>query len=123
MLAPLIAILALALPLADETIRLDVARDSWLSGVGPEADGSNGGAPRLKLKSHQEFSIVDVDIPAEKFKGRTIKSATLHVRSVSEPRLKRVTVAGFASRFTEGTATNYEPQKGASPSPAHGTSG
>ena len=42
-------------------LRLDVTRDAWVSEVGPEADGNNGGAPRLKLKSIQEMSLVDID--------------------------------------------------------------
>ena len=38
------------------TVRIDVTRDAWISEVGPEADGNNGGAPRLKLKSIQEMT-------------------------------------------------------------------
>ena len=30
---------------AAQEIRLDVTRDTWLSNVGPEADGNNGGRP------------------------------------------------------------------------------
>ncbi|MFM8221656.1 MAG: hypothetical protein ACKOJF_22325, partial [Planctomycetaceae bacterium] len=41
--------------------RLPVTRDTWLSNVGAEARGSNGGADRLKLKTYQEFSLVDCD--------------------------------------------------------------
>ena len=44
-----------------QEIRLDVTRDTWLSNVGPEADGSNGASPRLKAKSIQEMSLIDVD--------------------------------------------------------------
>ncbi|HEY2154290.1 MAG TPA: hypothetical protein VGH33_01580, partial [Isosphaeraceae bacterium] len=51
-------------------IRLDVTRDTWLSNVGPEADGSNGGAPRLKAKSIQEMSLIDID--TSRLKGRVI---------------------------------------------------
>ena len=61
-----------------EELRLDVTRDTWLSNVGPEADGSNGAAPRLKAKSIQEMSLIDVDTP--RLKGRVIEAATLHVR-------------------------------------------
>ena len=42
-------------------VRLDVTRDTWVSEVGQEADGNNGSAPRLKLKSIQEMSLVDID--------------------------------------------------------------
>ena len=37
-----------------QVTRLEVSRDTWVSEVGREADGNNGGAPRLKLKSIQE---------------------------------------------------------------------
>ena len=46
------------------SVRLDVTRDTWVSEVGQEADGNNGGAPRLKLKSIQEMTLVDVDASA-----------------------------------------------------------
>ena len=55
--------------------RLEVLRDTWVSEVGSEADGNNGGASRLKLKSIQEMSLIDVD-PAP-LRGRVIKSAAL----------------------------------------------
>ena len=45
----------------DGAVRLDVTRDTWVSEVGAEADGNNGGASRLKLKSIQEMSLIDVD--------------------------------------------------------------
>ena len=45
-------VLAIAVPgRAQETLRLPATRDTWLSGVGPEADGNNGAAPRLKLQT------------------------------------------------------------------------
>jgi hypothetical protein len=44
-----------------EATRLEVSRDTWVSEVGQEADGNNGGAPRLKLKSIQEMTLIDVD--------------------------------------------------------------
>ena len=48
-------------PARSRSVRLDVTRDTWVSEVGQEADGNNGGAPRLKLKSIQEMSLVDID--------------------------------------------------------------
>jgi Domain of unknown function (DUF4091) len=95
-----------------QPIRLPVTRDTWFSNVGSEADANIGGSPRLKLKSIQEMSLVDVD-PAP-LRGRVVKSATLHVRSTGEPRLKRVTVGSFGAEWFEGTAPSYEPQKGSS---------
>jgi len=96
----------------DGPIRLPVTRDTWVSGVGPEADCNLGGAPKLKLKSYQEFTLIDVD-PAP-LKGRAVRGATLHVHSAGEPRLKRVTVGTIGAEWVEGTAPTYEPQAGSS---------
>src|SRR5271166_5832094 len=46
---------------ASQITRLEVTRDTWVSEVGHEADGNNGGAPRLKFKSIQEMTLIDVD--------------------------------------------------------------
>ena len=46
---------------AGRAVRLPIARDTWFSHVGRESNGNNGGATRLKLKSYQEMSLVDVD--------------------------------------------------------------
>jgi Domain of unknown function (DUF4091) len=93
-------------------VRLAVTRDTWFSNVGSEADTNVGGSARLKLKSIQEMSLIDVDtLP---LRGRVVRSATLYVRSTGEPRLKRVTVGSFGSDWFEGTATSYEPQAGSS---------
>ncbi len=59
--APLIALsLALAAP-DGESLKLPVTRDAWVSAVGREAVANLGGAPRLKLKSIQEMSLIDID--------------------------------------------------------------
>ena len=94
-------------------VRVDVTADTWVSGVGKERDGNNGAATRLKLKSHQEFSLLDIDADAavSALRGRVVRSVTLHLRSTGDPRLLRVTV-GATSSFREGTGTNYEPQPG-----------
>ena len=68
-----------------ETVRLPVTRDTWFSNVGKEADGNNGAAPQLKLKSYQEMTLVDVD-PAP-LVGRTVASAALHLRLSGPPSL------------------------------------
>lgn len=94
------------------TLRCDVTRDAWLSNVGREADGNNGGVPRLKVKSHQEMSLLDID--PTRLKGRIVRKATLHLKSTGEPRLKRVTVGGIASEWVEGTGTGYQKQVGSS---------
>src|SRR4051812_29771157 len=99
MIPAALALSALVLAQAPQSVRLDVTRDTWLSDVGRESDGSNGGSPRLKLKSHQEFTILDIDPGVPALTGRPIRSAILHVRSTGPPRLKRVTVAGLAGPF------------------------
>ena len=90
-------------------VRVAVTRDTWLSHVGTEADGSNGGATRLKLKSNQEMSLIDIDPAA--LRGRVIEAATLHVRSAGKPHLLRVTVGSFGAEWDEGTSSSYAPQK------------
>ena len=110
--ALLVLVLAAPLVAGAEEVRLPVARDAWFCGVGAEADGSNGGSPKLKLKSYQEMSVVDVD-PGP-LRGRVVLGATLHVRSTGAPSLRRVTVGTIGSDWTEGTATNYAPEAGSS---------
>jgi hypothetical protein len=90
--------------------RLDVTRDAWVSAVGQEVDGNNGAAPRLKLKSIQEMSLVDID--AKPLAGRTIRSAALHVKKTGDERLWRVTVSSVGAEWFEGTGTGYAIQPG-----------
>ena len=99
-------------PPAGETVKAPVTRDTWFSNVGVEADGNNGGADKLKLKSNQEMSLIDVD-PAP-LKGRVVLGATLHLHLAGEPILHRVTVGTFGAEWVEGTSSNYAPQKGSS---------
>ena len=96
----------------ENLVTLPVTRDTWLSNVGAEADGGNGGAHRLKLKSIQEMTLIDID--AGPLKGRVIESATLHVRHAAGPPLRRVTVGSVGAEWFEGTATGYARQEGAS---------
>ncbi|MFO0959112.1 MAG: DUF4091 domain-containing protein [Isosphaeraceae bacterium] len=116
--ASLALALALALavvPIAAEArqeVRLPVTRDAWFSAVGQEADGGNGGSGRLKLKSIQEFSVIDVD-PAP-LRGRAIRSATLHVRLAGDEVLRRVSVGTIGAEWIEGTASGYQVQDGSS---------
>ena len=99
-------------PQAPEDVRVDVNRDTWVSAVGRESDANLGGANRLKLKSIQEMTLLDID-PAPLL-GRVVRSATLHVRLAGPERLRRVTVGSIAGEFVEGTSTGYEPEPGAS---------
>lgn len=96
----------------DTVVRIPVSRDTWLSSVPQEQSGSNGGATRLKLKSYQELSLVDID-PAM-LQGRTIEQATLVVRASPETTLGRVTVGSISAEWTEGSETNYRAQPGVS---------
>ena len=91
---------------------MPITRDTWFSDVGAEADCNLGGAAKLKLKSHQEMSVFDVDPGA--LRGRVVRGATLHLHSTGEPRLKRVTVGSVGAEWVEGTAPSYEPQAGSS---------
>jgi hypothetical protein len=93
-------------------ITLPVVRDTWFSNVGREADANLGAAPRLKLKSHQEMSLIDI-APAP-LKGRVVRQATLHLRLAGPERLRRVTVGTIAADWVEGTSARYEPQAGSS---------
>ena len=66
-------------------VRLDVTRDTWVSEVGQEADGNNGAAPRLKLKSIQEMTLIDVDAAAPR---DVYTAATLHLKLAGTHRPK-----------------------------------
>ncbi len=94
------------------TVRAPVTRDTWLSNVGKEADGSNGGAAQLKVKSIQEMSLIDID-PAP-LKGRVVVGAMLHVHLSGAEILHRVTVSSFGADWVEGDATGYAQQPGVS---------
>jgi len=91
-------------------MRLDVTRDAWVSEVGREADGNNGGAPRLKLKSIQEMTLVDID--ARPLRGKTIQSAVLHLKKAGDEPVKRVTTSGVGAEWFEGTGSGYAIQPG-----------
>ncbi len=95
---------------SSRSIRLDVTRDTWVSEVGREADGNNGAATRLKFKSIQEMSLLDADVSP--LRGRTIRSAALHLRKAGDERLWRVTVSGIGAEWFEGTGSSYAIQPG-----------
>jgi hypothetical protein len=97
-------------PTAHPTRRLDITRDTWVSEVGREADGNNGASPRLKLKSIQEMTLLDID--ARPLRGRTIRSAELHLKLAGEEPLRRVTVSSVGAEWFEGTGSGYAIQPG-----------
>jgi hypothetical protein len=93
-------------------VRVPVKRDTWFSNVGKEGDCNLGGSARLKLKSYQEMSLIDID-PAP-LRGRVILGATLHLHLAGDKPLRRVTVSSFGADWVEGTSSSYAPQKGSS---------
>jgi len=101
-------------PPTGKKIRCQVTKDTWISSVGKEKIGSNGGARRLKVKGQQEYSLVDIDPSV--LRGKIITGALLHIRSASGKKapMARVGVSTLASRWEEGTSHNYRPQAGSS---------
>ncbi len=97
---------------AGETVRVEITRDTWLSNYPTEISGSNGAAPRLKLKSIQELSIVDFD--TQPLRERTIVRAKLLLKIAGDPGLERVTLSSITCDWVEGTGTSYERIEGAS---------
>jgi hypothetical protein len=95
---------------SSQDVRLDVTRDTWVSEVGAEADGNNGGASRLKLKSIQEMSLIDVD--CARLKGRIISAASLHLKLAGEEPLRRVTASAVGAEWFEGIGSGYARQPG-----------
>ena len=63
--------------LGGDAIRVPVVRDTWFSNAGDESRCNLGGATKLKLKSIQELSLVDID--STPLTGRAVKRATLHL--------------------------------------------
>jgi hypothetical protein len=92
-------------PSGAPALRLDVARDTWVSAVGREVDGNNGAASRLKLKSIQEMTLLDVETGP--LRGRTVQRATLHLRLDGDQPLRRVTVSSIGALWFEGTGSSY----------------
>jgi hypothetical protein len=92
--------------------RIPISRDTWVSSVGDEAFGSNGGAPRLKLKSIQELSIIDFD--ARAIEGREIISAKLLLKVAGEEPIERITLSTITNDWVEGDATGYQILEGVS---------
>ncbi len=91
-------------------VRLAVTRDTFVSNVGKEADGNNGGDRRLKIKSIQEMTLLDVE--AKALAGKTIRAAALHLKLAGDEPLKRVTVSTVGAEWFEGTGSGYAVQDG-----------
>jgi Domain of unknown function (DUF4091) len=86
-------------------VRLEVIRDTFVSNVGQEADGNNGRDGRLKIKSIQEMTLLDVD--AKPLVGKTIRGATLHLKLAGNETLKRVTISSVGAEWFEGKGSGY----------------
>jgi hypothetical protein len=95
-----------------ESIRIDIARDTWVSNYDTEIHGSNGAANRLKLKSIQELSILDFQ--AGPLRGKKIVSAKLMLKIAGDEPIERVTVSTITCDWVEGTGKSYAIVKGAS---------
>ena len=96
---------------AEETLRLPVVRDAWISAYPGETEGNNGGAPRIKLKGIQEMTLLDLD--PEALRGRRVLSATLHLRLETPTPLDRATVSAVVDAWEEGDGSGYARREGA----------
>lgn len=97
---------------AEGWVRVDIARDTWLSNYQSERSGSNGAAPRLKLKSIIELSIIDFQPGI--LKGKKIQQAKLMLKVEGDRPIDRVTLSTISADWIEGNGTGYQVVKGAS---------
>jgi hypothetical protein len=99
-------------PPAGISVRCPVIRDTWISSVGKERFGNNGGSAKLKLKGSQEYALIDFD-PAT-LKGKIVAGALLHLRSDSakDAPLARIGISTVASEWVEGSARRHRQQAG-----------
>lgn len=97
---------------AEGSVRVDIARDTWVSNYPAEQSGSNGGAPRLKLKSIVELSIIDFQ-PGE-LKGKQIQGAKLLLKVEGDRPIERVTLSTLSADWIEGNGSGYQKVQGAS---------
>jgi hypothetical protein len=105
--------LVLACSLPGETVRCPASRDVWLSSYKSEQDFNMGAAPKLKLKIHQEFALVDFDVRA--LRGRAIRAAWLTIKPAGGYKfgfngntdLSWLTVSTVAHPWVEGKSTGY----------------
>ena len=92
-------------------VKVPITRDTWLSNVGEEVNGTNGGSARLKFKSYQEMSLFDID--ATPLKGHVVTGGTLHVRLAGPERLLRMTIGTVGAEWVEGKGAGYAKEAGA----------
>ncbi len=93
-----------------QTIRVEVARDTWVSSYDGERDANLGGAGKLKTKGIQDFTLLDMDVTP--LRGRVVTGATLNLYPRSKDRPLRLTVSAIATDWIEGTSNRYRKQPG-----------
>lgn len=111
----LLLIAVLASSSMAETIRCKATRDVWLSASwkDKELDCSMGAAKTIKLKSWQEFGIVDFDVSA--LKGKAIREAWLYLKPAGGHKLglnggtdlRWLSVSTVSHDWVEGKGTDY----------------
>ncbi|MCM2283281.1 MAG: DUF4091 domain-containing protein [Desulfobacula sp.] len=101
-------------PPSGRRMKCPVVKDTWVSSVGDEKKGNNGGSDRLKLKGRQEYFLFDIDIAD--LKGKIITGALLHTCSITSDKapFARLGISTLASEWTEGRSKNYRLEKGSS---------
>lgn len=77
-------------------------RDVWVSSVGREVDNSMGKTPNLKLKTIQEFAIVDFDLSS--LRGKKVRGGVLHLHEAGDTKLRWIGVSTVSSQWEEGAA-------------------
>jgi len=102
-----------AWPPKGQPTKVMINRDNWISNVGKESVGNNGGTPRWKLKGVQEFTLFDADLSP--LKGKIVTGCLLHLKCVSPdaPAL-RVSVSTVATPWVEGGGSSYDRREGSS---------
>lgn len=108
----LVGLVASNFLVAQEWIKVPISRDTWLSNFKEEQSGSNGAAPRLKLKSIVELSLIDFE--ASPLRDKTILDAKLLLKVAGDRPIDRVTLSTITSDWVEGNGSNYQVIKGAS---------
>ncbi len=99
-------------PPEGSVIRCPVLRDTYVSAIGKERFGNNGGAAEVKVKGQQEYTLFDIDpVP---LRGKIITGVLLHIRSSSKKNgpLMRVGISTISSQWAEGNSNYYRPEIG-----------
>ncbi len=101
-------------PPSGQRVLCPVVKDTWVSSVGDEKNGNNGGSDRLKLKGQQEYFLFDIDVAD--LKGKIITGALLHTYSVTPEKapFARVGISTIGSEWVEGESKSYRAEIGSS---------